>query len=169
MIAAASPTFHQRIPAARNTAAPTTATMTAVPRFGSFTISTTGTATAKAGGTIEMIRTGAHDAAEMFKAAEAQNKLITWLVRLSGFLLMFIGLALVFRPLSVVADILPFVGSLIGFGTGLLAFFGALIASMLTVSVAWFFYRPLLSVALIAASVALVVIAKSRSKARAQT
>ena len=41
--------FHQRTPAAKNMAAPRTAVITAVPRLGSFTISTTGTSTAITG------------------------------------------------------------------------------------------------------------------------
>ena len=47
---ASATTFHQRMPAASTTAAPTSPVMTAVPRFGSFRISATGTAIMSAGG-----------------------------------------------------------------------------------------------------------------------
>lgn len=120
----------------------------------------------KVGGEIRLIRDGLLTAAAMFKAEQDTNKMITWLVRLGGFVLMFIGLAMFFKPLSVLADVVPFIGSLVGAGTGFIAFFGALAASMLTVAVAWVVYRPLLAVALIAATVGLIVLMRRRGKSR---
>ena len=60
-------------------------------------------------------------AADMFQHAQDVNKMITWLVRLGGFLLMWIGVAVILKPLSVLADVVPLIGSIVGFGVGLLA------------------------------------------------
>lgn len=108
------------------------------------------------GGTIEEFRTGTHTADAIFGQAQKRNATMTWLLRVGGFALMFIGLFLVFRPLSVALDVVPFLGNLAGKGVGLIAFLIAAGFALVTVAVAWLFYRPLLSVGLIAAGVALV-------------
>ena len=58
----------------------------------------------------------------MFAAAQSENTFIAWLLRLVGFIVMFIGTALVFKPLKVLADVLPLAGRIVGAGTGFIAF-----------------------------------------------
>ena len=107
----------------------------------------------RAGSSILMIQTGLASAEEMFKAAEETNKIIAWLIRAGGFLLMFIGLRLILGPLSVLADVVPFIGSIVSFGTGSLAFLLALPLTLLTIAIAWIFYRPFLAIGLILAAI----------------
>ena len=57
-------------------------------------------------------------AQDMFKAAERENTLITWLVRLAGTFGVFLGFALVLRPLVVIGDFIPLIGSILGAGAG---------------------------------------------------
>jgi len=118
------------------------------------------------GSTIDHLMSGAIDAAGVFAAAERGNKIITWLLRFGGFLIMFIGLSMVFKPLSVVADVVPFIGNIVGFGTGLVAGAISFVASLVTIAVAWIFYRPLLAVLLIGAAVAIVVLVVMKLKAK---
>jgi hypothetical protein len=101
----------------------------------------------------------------MIREAQQSNRILTWLLRLGGFLLMFIGFTLVFKPLSVTADVLPILGSIVGAGTGLVAFLLAAALSLVTIAVAWFVYRPVLGVILIAVAVGLtaVIIVKLKS------
>lgn len=101
---------------------------------------------AKAGGTIEMLETGTVSADAMFTAAHQANKFMTWLLRLVGFILMFVGFSLLFRPLSVLADVVPMIGSIVGVGTGFVSFLLSLPLSLLVISVAWIFYRPLVGI-----------------------
>ena len=110
-----------------------------------------------AGGSIHMLQTGSHTAAEMFKAAHFHNRLLTWGIRAGGLLLMFIGLAILLKPLSVFADVIPLVGNLIEAGTGIIAFVLALFFSLMVMGVAWIFYRPVLGLSLMGGGVALVV------------
>ena len=104
--------------------------------------------TAKAGGTIEMLSTGADTAEAMFAEAHASNRMLTWGLRLLGVVLMFIGFSLLFRPLSVLADVVPFIGNIVGVGTGIVALLLSVPLSLMVISVAWIFYRPLVGVPL---------------------
>jgi len=108
--------------------------------------------TAKNGKKVDMLSDGVKDAAEMFAAARSANTVLTWLVRVGGFLLMFIGLSMVLKPLSVLADVLPILGDIVEMGTGLVAGLAALVCSLVTIAVAWLFYRPVLGIALLAAA-----------------
>ncbi|MFP4308294.1 MAG: TMEM43 family protein [Desulfococcaceae bacterium] len=108
------------------------------------------------GGTIEEFRTGTHSADAIFGQAQKRNTTMTWLLRVGGFALMFIGLLLVLRPLSVAMDVVPFLGNLAGKGVALIAFLIAAGCALVTIAIAWFFYRPLLSAGLIVGGIALV-------------
>jgi len=103
----------------------------------------------KAGGTIEMLETGTVSAVAMFTAAHQTNKIMTWALRLLGFVLMTIGFNLLFRPLSVLADLVPMFGSIVGVGTGFVAFLLSLPLSLLVISISWIFYRPLVGIPLV--------------------
>jgi len=124
--------------------------------------------TAKNGRKLSYLRDGIADAAEMFESARSGNSFITWLVRLGGFLLMFMGLSALLRPLSVLADVLPILGDIVGIGTGVVAGLVALICSLVTIAIAWLFYRPVLGVALLVAAGFLVwKLAQKRKAAKA--
>eukprot|EP00455_Lapot_gusevi_P028497 TRINITY_DN3043_c0_g2_i1.p1 TRINITY_DN3043_c0_g2~~TRINITY_DN3043_c0_g2_i1.p1 ORF type:complete len:118 (-),score=45.40 TRINITY_DN3043_c0_g2_i1:134-487(-) len=90
----------------------------------------------------------------MFKRAHDWNTTRTWLLRGLGLFLMFIGLRLVLDPVAAVFGILPIFGSflqaVVGAGVTLAA--GALAISLTFVvcSTAWFWYRPILSITLLA-------------------
>jgi len=118
----------------------------------------------QASGTIELLQVGAHSAEAMIKAAEASNRMMTWLLRLVGFVLMMGGLNLVFKPLSVLADVLPIAGTIIGAGTGIIAFLMASVGTLITVAVAWIVYRPLLGVVLLVVAVGVMVMIKGKLK-----
>lgn len=74
--------------------------------------------------------TGTHDEAVATLATE--HKVITWMLRIVGFLMMWIGMSLVFGPLHAFADIIPFVGDSSRFLVGLVLFPVALVLSVLT-------------------------------------
>lgn len=113
--------------------------------------------TAKNGYQVFEITGGIKSVDEMFAAAMEANKMMTWLLRLLGFVIMFVGFKMIFAPLEVLADVLPFLGNLVGYGTGFIAFILAAGLSLLTIGVAWVFYRPLLGIALLVVGVGLIV------------
>ena len=106
--------------------------------------------TAKNGKKIDMLSNGIRDAAEMFAAARRNNAIMTWLVRLGGFLLMYFGLSMVLKPLSVLGDVLPILGDIIGLGAGFVAGIVAIVCTLVTIAVSWLFYRPVMAVVLLA-------------------
>ena len=106
--------------------------------------------TAKNGKKLSYIEDGVKDAAEMFETARTNNAIMTWLIRVGGFLMMFIGLSMVFKPLSVLADVLPILGDIVEMGMGLVAGLIAFICSLVTIAIAWLFYRPVLGIILLA-------------------
>ncbi|MGA0112629.1 MAG: TMEM43 family protein, partial [Chthoniobacterales bacterium] len=111
----------------------------------------------KAGGTIAMIVPGNVPAQQMFEDAIATNTLVTWLIRLGGFILIWIGFGLLFAPLSVLADVVPLFGSLVGAATGLIAFLLALAVALFVIALAWVVFRPLLGITLLILAVAAAV------------
>ena len=110
----------------------------------------------EAGGTIELLQTGTYSADAMIQQAQESNTILTWILRLLGFIVMLVGLSLVLRPLSVLADILPILGNIVGAGTGIISFLLAALLSLLTISIAWIVYRPMLGILLMAVSAALI-------------
>ncbi|MCZ7644565.1 MAG: TMEM43 family protein [Planctomycetota bacterium] len=113
---------------------------------------------------LEMLEYGTHSAAEMFKAAEDANATLTWILRFVGWLVMAIGIAMVFGPLVVMADVIPFLGDLLGMGIALFAGLIAAVLSLITISIAWIFYRPVLGVALLAGALVLFFLFKGMGK-----
>jgi hypothetical protein len=103
----------------------------------------------EAGDALLMVSDGSVAADQMFKEAEQANKILTWILRGVGLLLLAIGFALFMSPLGVLADVIPFIGSIVRFGTGIIAFFLAVVVGTITIAVAWFYYRPLLGIAIL--------------------
>jgi tetratricopeptide (TPR) repeat protein len=120
----------------------------------------------QAGGSIELLKIGTYSADALFQKAHTENKILTWILRGAGFMVMLIGLGLVLRPLSVVADVIPIFASIVGAGTGIVAFLLAAALSLITVAVAWVTFRPLLGGALLAGAAAMILGGRFISKRR---
>lgn len=112
---------------------------------------------AKKGGAVELLEMGTMTAGQMFELALKRNVMLKWILRLVGFVLMAVGIGLVFAPLAVVADVLPFLGSMLRGGIFLFAVAIALPLSLLTVSIAWLFYRPVIGALMLLAGVAVFI------------
>ncbi len=111
---------------------------------------------AKSGGTVDLLQIGQHSDTDMFQKAEKDNTILTWLLRLAGFGLMFFGLSMTLKVLSVTAAVLPFLGKIVAAGTGLISFLIAAFLSVFTIALAWVFYRPLLGIALLVGAAGLL-------------
>ena len=119
---------------------------------------------AKNGKKIALLADGIKEADEMFADAQSANDLLCWILRFVGFFMMFGGLKAALKPLSVLADVLPFLGDLVELGAGLAAFAVAAPCALVTIAIAWLFYRPVAAVALILAACAIVWLVKTRRK-----
>ncbi|MCY1313483.1 Transmembrane protein 43 [compost metagenome] len=69
---------------------------------------------------------------------------------MGGLIGLFIGFTLMLSLISIIADIIPVLGSVVGFGTGVIAAILTLIIGPLVIAIAWFAYRPLLPLAIVA-------------------
>ena len=116
--------------------------------------------TAKSGKTLDMLVSGTKSANEMFSSAESANKMLTWILRLIGFILMGSGFSAVFKPLPMLLAFVPFLRKIVSAGVGVVAWLLAFILSLLVIAIAWLFYRPVLSIVLIAAVVGIIVLIK---------
>lgn len=110
-----------------------------------------------AGREIERVESGSMTAELMFQHAQSENKILTWVLRLVGFILMFIGFAAALNPLHVFADVLPFVGGIVGFGTGLVAAILGFAGSLVVIALAWLAARPLLGGVLLVVALAALI------------
>lgn len=105
------------------------------------------------GDEIALLETGTHTAAQMFKTAQTDNTILTWILRGAGMLLLLIGFSLVLKPLSVVLDVVPLLGNVAEMGIFLVSALVALIIGCVVIAVAWLFYRPLLGAGLLVLAV----------------
>lgn len=101
-----------------------------------------------AGDELLMVDAGSVSADKMFEEAKTANTMLTWILRVVGLLLLFVGFAMLLSWMGVLADVIPFVGSIVGFGTGLIAFVMAILVGSGVIAFAWFWYRPLLALAI---------------------
>ena len=108
----------------------------------------------RAGGTIERVEAGQVAADLMFQHAEKENAVLTWVLRLVGFLLMALGIGLILSPISVFADVIPFVGDILGVGVAFTALVLAGVLTVVIIAVAWIAVRPILGGVLLAGAIA---------------
>lgn len=125
----------------------------------------------KAGDALLMVARGTQTAAAMFKTAQDNNRTMTWIIRVAGIVGLMIGFGLIMAPIGVLADVIPFLGSIARLGTGIIGFVLAILIGFLTIALAWFAVRPVLSIILIVIALAVVigfgVLGKKKDKARA--
>eukprot|EP01134_Creolimax_fragrantissima_P004709 CFRG4709T1 len=104
---------------------------------------------------------GIHSEDEMFSDLQNHLEMLTVILRLGGFVVMWIGLGMMGKPLSVMPDIIPCVGPCIGdmIGTAVCcaSLLIALSASLITISIAWLTYRPLIGIPILFCGVGCMV------------
>jgi Transmembrane protein 43 len=99
----------------------------------------------QAGGNVALIAAGEVPAADMFKEAQDDNRMWTWLIRAGGALLVFIGFCLTMGPIGVLADVIPILGDVVRVGTGLTALLLTAVLAPVVIAVSWFWYRPIVA------------------------
>jgi hypothetical protein len=103
-----------------------------------------------------LLAAGREPYSTMFADSQADNVILTWIIRVAGIFGLFIGFASILRIFSVIGDVIPFVGSLIAFGTGIISFVLALSVGVTVIAIGWFVVRPLLSIGLLVLVAAVV-------------
>lgn len=106
--------------------------------------------TAKNGKSFSSIVAGERTMEEMFESEKAGNTMLTWVLRILGFILISAGLKMVFDILSTLLKVVPFLSSIMSWGVGLICNIIAFAWTLIVVAIAWLFYRPILSLCLLA-------------------
>jgi hypothetical protein len=101
------------------------------------------------GRTIELVYDGIKTAEEIFTSEASKNSWLTWILRLVGFVLMYVGFAAILKPISTVGSVLPLLGNVLQAGTNLIAGLIAFVLSFTVIALAWIFYRPILGISLL--------------------
>jgi hypothetical protein len=112
----------------------------------------------KAGDRLLMASHGLVPAADMFRQAEQENMILTWILRVVGLVFLWVAWFLILRPIAVVGDVVPLIGSVLAAGAGIASLVLAMILGPFVMAAAWFFYRPLIAVALMGLSAAVVAL-----------
>ena len=119
---------------------------------------------AKNGKNFSRVAMGTVSAENMFSDAHSENKMLTWLFRFIGILLVVFGLKSMFSILPALFKVLPFLGNIVDAGVGLVCtvFGGAW--SILIIAISWLFYRPLIGVPLLLISILGIWYLKKKAK-----
>lgn len=121
---------------------------------------------------ISLLGYGSLTSQQLFKAAEDENTIITWIIRVVGVLFAFAGVRTFFQLFTVLADVVPFIGGIVEVGATLVSLLIAVPLALVTIAVAWIAFRPLLGVALLVVAGAAVFgvfsLARGRQQARAR-
>ena len=124
---------------------------------------------AKNGKNVSRIELGAVPAAKMYDAAQKENKIIAWIVRILAVILIIAGLKGIFNFLSTVFAVVPLIRRILAAGINFVCTVVGLIWSLLIFVIAWISYRPALGITFLVIIAALIVLLVMRSKKRKNT
>lgn len=110
--------------------------------------------TASNGREVFLGATGVRTAQELYQGAHETNRIITWVLRGVMLFAIWLGFFLILRPFVVLADVIPIFGSAMAAGAGLISVALALVVFLPMIAIAWFWHRPVMSIALIVAGLA---------------
>jgi len=99
---------------------------------------------------------------EMLEKDRNDSKILTMGLRFLGWFLMFIGLKLFFEPLMGILNFVPILGKAADTVTTFIFALITFALSIFTISIAWFAYRPLLSISLIIIGTIITVFVKKK-------
>ncbi len=120
--------------------------------------------TGKKGKSIFEIRRGKQTGKEILNNLTKSNQRTKWFLRVVGTIAVMLGFSSLFSPLQYFTDKIPVVRTIVNTGTGIVATILGLGTSLIVIAVAWFRYRPVLSIVLIAIVVGLLLFLKFGKK-----
>ena len=100
-------------------------------------------------GSVYLQYDGFHSLDQMLSKFKRSNTLWAFVLRFVGFLIMFLGLQILISPIVTIARFVPFLSEIVEFVSSYVLGLIAFVLSMLTIAIAWFVYRPLLSISLL--------------------
>jgi hypothetical protein len=105
---------------------------------------------------------------QMVEAMQAENKAITWVLRIIMTMLICIGFSMVFTPVHLLVRMVPFLGRYIGKATQVIAkVIGAVIGialSLVLIAISWIVVRPLVAIPMLLVGVGLFMMVFCKKK-----
>lgn len=105
---------------------------------------------------------------EMFKSAQDDNVIATWILRVVGLFILFVGFLSLFAPANLLASYIPVLGGLVNGALSLVAAAATALVGAAVIAVAWLAYRPVLSVVVFGVGVALALVFRRMRERRQQ-
>ena len=113
---------------------------------------------------IYRLEEGNHTGLELLKMETQDNNLLKWILRFFGTVLVIAGLGAMVAPLQKIASFIPIFGNIFNWITGKLIFGLGFSISLIVIAIAWFKYRPLMSLMIFVGVIATIVLLKILSK-----
>ena len=105
---------------------------------------------------------------EAISILEREHNTMTWILRLVGWLLMFVGLIAMTGPVTKFLSVVPFFSRISGFIFGVAAFFISLILTGITIGLSMILHNFWLAMAFVILLIIIVITVISRKRAKAQ-
>ena len=118
----------------------------------------------KNGKSLMVLKMGEHSQESMFESEKAANKMLLWVLRILGIILVIAALRMTFSILVTILKVLPPLAKVGELGVNLVTGVVGFVWALLVILIAWVAYRPLLAVALALVIAALVYFLVSKSK-----
>lgn len=116
--------------------------------------------TSKKGKDIYTIVEGNKTGTQMLENMKSANKFIKWVLRFVGTILIISSISAMFSTITRIFGQIPVIGSVVNSATSIVSSVLGIGLSLIIISVAWFRFRPLLSIGLIGAAILLLVLLK---------
>ena len=110
------------------------------------------------------LREGTMNGETILSFLTEENNSLKWILRGVGTLLVIIGFAAMVAPLQRLANFIPIFGTIFGWISGVITLVLVIGISLLVIAIAWFRYRPILSICLILLAVLAIILAKKFTK-----
>ncbi len=119
---------------------------------------------AKNGNANSWIQLGSQSTDQMIATAKANNKILGWILRVLGALLIVFGLKGIFDILVTLLKVLPFLANIANVGVSLVCWLVGLAWAFIIAAIAWIIYHPAIGIPLAVVAVALIVFLSMKSK-----
>lgn len=101
---------------------------------------------------------------EIVQKMIAENKMLKWLLRGAGLIIIFIGYLLILGPITTIASFVPILGNLVGGLLAIVSFLVGLVQSLIIIAIAWIRFRPVIGFSLLGGALLLFIIARIMAK-----
>jgi Putative virion core protein (lumpy skin disease virus) len=119
------------------------------------------------GRTFTSVAMGMVSAETMIESAKKANSFYTWLLRIIGIILVVAAFKMIFKILPTLFKVLPPLATIVGAGVTLVCSVGGFAWSLVVISLAWLFYRPLIGIPMLLIAVAGIWFLKKKAKEKA--